>query len=143
MEPGRLCKGHRGKFVYIPRWDLYAARANRKISRQQTVLFRTIRDLFHKKTYQEVIFPFSGRSRFDIVVPELNLIVEFDGAQHFKYIKFFSKSKARWEEYKENDEQKEECAKKQGYIVVRFSYIEDLSPERVKNKLLLHLKKYG
>ena len=135
-----LCDEHKKYFTYYKEHEFFASKAGRKISGPQFKLFKTVREAFHLQTFQEVIFKFSGRKRYDIVVPKLKLIVEADGEQHFKHIKFFAKTKADWEKQKESDKIKEKMAKENGYTVVRFSYKESIEQEYIKNKILYKLE---
>jgi len=53
---------------------------------------------------------------FDFCIPELNIIIELDGAQHFRQV-------SNWlspEETHENDKYKETRAKENGYSVIRI-----------------------
>jgi very-short-patch-repair endonuclease len=53
---------------------------------------------------------------YDFCIPELKIIIELDGAQHFKQV-------ANWkspEHQFENDKYKEECANQNGYSVIRL-----------------------
>lgn len=61
------------------------------------------------------------RYRFDFLIPELNMLVEFDGEQHARPIPFFGGVEA-YEQRKLNDEKKNQLAKKYGYLMVRISH---------------------
>lgn len=52
---------------------------------------------------------------FDFVIPEYKIIIELDGPQHFQQISNWSSP----EEQFENDKYKEQCAKDNGYSVIR------------------------
>ena len=54
--------------------------------------------------------------RFDFCIPELNIIIELDGKQHFQQVLSWSSP----EEQFENDKYKETCANKNGYSVIRL-----------------------
>jgi very-short-patch-repair endonuclease len=53
---------------------------------------------------------------YDFCIPELKIIIELDGAQHFRQIMNWSSP----EEQFENDKYKEECANQNGYSVIRL-----------------------
>ena len=133
-----LCVNHVKTFRFIKEHNFYALKPKRKISKGQTVLFRNIRDLFHLPTFQEVIFEFNIHRRYDIVVPDLKLEVEYDGMQHFKFNKLFHKTKANFEDSKVDEVIKENALRGHGYTVIRFSYIEKVEDkDYVRKKLAL------
>ena len=53
---------------------------------------------------------------FDFCIPECKIIIELDGAQHFRQIRNWSSP----EEQFENDKYKEDCANENGYSVIRL-----------------------
>ena len=53
---------------------------------------------------------------FDFCIPELKIIIELDGAQHFIQVSNWASP----EETYENDLFKEKCAKENGYSMVRI-----------------------
>jgi very-short-patch-repair endonuclease len=108
------------------------------VSHPQDALFKNVRDLFKKPTYQEVIFEFNIFRRYDIVVPDLKLEIEYDGPQHFKFNKFFHHTKSEFEDSKAVDILKENLLRGHGYTVLRFSDIEDVeSADYIRKKLAL------
>jgi very-short-patch-repair endonuclease len=53
---------------------------------------------------------------YDFCIPECKIIIELDGAQHFRQVRNWSSP----EEQFENDKYKEECANQNGYSVIRL-----------------------
>ena len=53
---------------------------------------------------------------YDFCIPEYKIIIELDGAQHFRQVSNWSSP----EEQFENDKYKEECANQNGYSVIRL-----------------------
>jgi very-short-patch-repair endonuclease len=53
---------------------------------------------------------------FDFCIPECKIIIELDGAQHFRQIANWSSPEHQFE----NDKYKEECANQHGYSVIRL-----------------------
>jgi len=53
---------------------------------------------------------------FDFCIPEHNIIIELDGAQHFRQISNWSSP----EEQLKNDKYKEKCANDNGYLIIRI-----------------------
>lgn len=65
--------------------------------------------------------PETGRClRFDFCIPELKIIIELDGEQHFKYIPFFHKNYQTFEDRKKRDQLKERMAITNGFYMIRI-----------------------
>ena len=47
-----------------------------------------------------------GKLRYDFYLPNENIIIEYDGEGHYKYIPFFHKNKAAFNKSRERDRQK-------------------------------------
>jgi hypothetical protein len=107
-----------------------------KVSGPQQKLYKIIRRITKSPTVQEVTFDFFPYARYDIVVPEKKMIVEYDGEQHFKFIKHFHKTKEGYEKYKDKSQQKQEVAENMGWDVKRFSYVEKIDDEDYIRKVL-------
>ena len=60
---------------------------------------------------------------FDIYLTELNILIEFDGIQHFKPIDIFG-GEERFKRCKENDNYKNEFAKNNNIKLIRISYLD-------------------
>ena len=69
-----------------------------------------------------------GKLRYDFFLPDHNMLIEFDGEQHFTPITF-SKSRTPEEQFKiiqDSDNLKTEYAKKNGYKLLRIRYDQDV-----------------
>jgi hypothetical protein len=76
--------------------------------------------------YQEVIFPWSigghgAGYRFDIVVPHLRMIVEYDSLMHREFNKFFHKTRAQFHAMLLRDQVKDKMAKQAGWKLIRVA----------------------
>lgn len=67
----------------------------------------------------------NGLMRFDFFLPDLNILIEFDGAQHFRYIKGFHKSKKEYQHSKQNDYYKNSYALAHKIPLYRIPYWEE------------------
>lgn len=73
-----------------------------------------------QKRFDSCIFPKTNRQLvFDFYLPELNILIEYDGEQHFQKVKndFFN-----YEELQERDNFKNEWCEKEGIKLVRIPY---------------------
>lgn len=76
------------------------------------------------EVFQEVVFPWGigprgAGYRFDIVVPALKLIVEYDSSLHDSFNKHFHINKARFMAYQMRDQIKDKLAKRMGWRLFR------------------------
>lgn len=121
-----LCAIHRKQYRYVKKYGIFALQPRKGVSEPQTALFKVIRAMFKEPVYQEVIFDWNMYHRYDIIVPDHKLCVEYDGEQHFKFVKLFHKTKEGFNKSKEVEAQKEASIRGHGFTVVRFSYIQNI-----------------
>ena len=77
----------------------------------------------HKVLFDsEVYFPWLTKRRYDFYIPELNLIIEYDGQQHYCYSEHFHKTKEQFLEYKKTDCLKTTKAIENGLNILRIPY---------------------
>ncbi len=80
---------------------------------------------------------------FDFYIPILNLLIEYDGQQHFKEVRFGGMSsgeaKKNFVEQKKRDKIKNKFCKKEGYNLLRISYLEFNNIELILEKTLKNL----
>lgn len=65
-----------------------------------------------------------GNLRIDFYLPQLNVAIEYDGAQHFKAVKKFDINGSTLEIRQANDKAKDLFCKKNGIKMIRISYKE-------------------
>ena len=78
---------------------------------------------------------------FDFYLPEYNILIEYDGKQHFEPVRFhstlFEKVEKSFNDLKRNDKIKDDYCKTKGIILIRIPYTEKNIELFLKN--LLHL----
>ena len=62
--------------------------------------------------------------RFDFFLPELGILTEVDGRQHFQWVKKFHRTKQEFNHAKQNDRYKNSFALARGYRLYRIPYWE-------------------
>ena len=72
---------------------------------------------------REFHFPETGLKRFDFFIPQNNLIIEFDGIQHFQPIEQFGGVKA-FEETQKRDKEKDDFCLSHNIMLIRIPYTE-------------------
>lgn len=59
---------------------------------------------------------------FDIALPELQVLLEYQGEQHSEYIRYFFRSKKRWRAYLLRQARKKRLVKENGWYLVEISH---------------------
>lgn len=63
-----------------------------------------------------------NRLYIDIYLPSINMGIEFDGIQHFKYNPFFHETKLDFLKQQRRDKDKDELCKEKGIDLIRIKY---------------------
>ena len=65
-----------------------------------------------------------GRTRYDFFIPDLGLIIEFHGQQHYEYTTHFYNSIEEWQAAKSRDNKKLELALSNGlnYLIIPYNF---------------------
>ena len=77
--------------------------------------------------------------RFDFYIPELNMLVEMQGQQHFIPVKFWGAEKGL-QKRQEYDKAKEDFCKQNGYNLLKIFYYDDVE-KRVNEEIVWPLRK--
>jgi len=92
----------------------------------------------YSKTYEEVILlgcnGIGGKPlRTDFLTPDIRVMIEVQGQQHYRYVKHFHNSKAGFDIYKKNDEIKLEWAKINSISYIALPYDQVKTWENIIN----------
>ena len=79
--------------------------------------------------------------RFDFVIPEAKILIEFDGKQHFEPTEAFGGIES-FNRLKRNDSIKTDLSKLTGYDLIRFNYKQIRILEKALIKKLIKCRKY-
>ena len=63
--------------------------------------------------------------RFDFYIPTLNMLIEYDGEQHYRFIKRFHRTQDGFQRMQTRDNIKDEYAKSNDIVLHRIRYDED------------------
>lgn len=87
--------------------------------------------------YNKQSLKFLDKLKPDFYLPDYNLVIEYDGEQHFKPVKFGNYSdieaKEVFEKTKQNDELKNKLCEENNVEILRISYIEYSDIENILN----------
>lgn len=84
-----------------------------------------------EKTFPKCVY--KSKLRYDFYIEDFNLLIEFDGAQHYRSVKYFGGDK-QLRENKIRDEIKTNFAKKNNIELLRIPYWEYDNIENILNK---------
>ncbi|NVM52853.1 MAG: zinc-ribbon domain-containing protein [Candidatus Helarchaeota archaeon] len=111
-------------------------RINERISRE---LFETIlNDKFPKSRPKWLINERGNQMELDGYNKELALAFEYQGIQHYKYVKYFHKSRNDFERRKADDEAKRKLCKMNGVTLVEIPYT--ISNNKIQNYIIKKCK---
>jgi very-short-patch-repair endonuclease len=95
------------------------------------------------KIYPEYFVPYKGYSLFfDFYVRDLRLLIECQGEQHYKHIKFFHKTEAEFKNAQHRDTLKQTYAKENSLLLLYIDK-DNLPTERLDFLKLIHRRLHG
>lgn len=83
-------------------------------------LIKTALDYIKEKKFRGMKGVQGGSLRIDFFLPKLNIAIEFDGEQHYKFCKEFHKTKQDFLDGCQNDRNKDAFCKQKGIEVIRI-----------------------
>lgn len=84
-----------------------------------------------EKKFEDCLSPFGNHLKFDFYIPEKNMLIEYDGHQHYRHVSLFGGAEA-FETLKRYDKMKNQYAKKKGIPLLRIPFF---SLKKVPNLL--------
>ena len=79
-----------------------------------------------------------GNLSYDFYLPQYNLLIEYQGEQHEKYVKGFHKSKRDFERQQEHDRRKKQYAIDNNIKLLEIWYWDFDNVEDILNKKINH-----
>lgn len=86
-----------------------------------------------QKQFQNLVY--KNQLIYDFYIPSKNMLIEFDGIQHYKPVKYFGGEESL-EGIKERDKLKSSYAKENGFNLIRISYNDMKKIEEILSKVL-------
>lgn len=79
---------------------------------------------------------------YDFYLPELNILIEFHGRQHFEFVHYFHRTEDNFLAQKERDMIKRQLAKELKYKLIELDHkqLESLSEKQFEELLLKMIK---
>ena len=90
------------------------------------LLLREVKKAFKGfKVRSEVSPPFLDGLRYDIFIKDLNIAIEYNGRQHYEFVKYWHKTKKNFKETQARDEKKKRLSKENGIELIEVHYSAD------------------
>jgi hypothetical protein len=74
---------------------------------------------------------------FDFYLPEFNVLLEYNGEHHYKYLEYFHKTKEEFDEQQKRDQIKREYCKQNNIKLIEIPYWDFKNIEKILDKELL------
>lgn len=130
-----LCPMHQKTHIIIEN-GIILRKSIKSLSKPEKLIL-TLLKKENIKAIPEVYFPwcresvYRPRLPFDIYIPKKRIIIEYDGQQHFKYVKFFHKTRRGYLKARYRDRLKEILAAKHDLKVIRLNYKQTITKELI------------
>lgn len=104
-------------------------------------LTKIIEDVYGQKNTVTSYHPIWAESRkkvlleYDVYIKNKNVLIEYNGRQHYEYVSFFHKTKKQYKQQRSRDTRKKRLAKKQGVQLIVFKFDEPIFKDYVVNKI--------
>ena len=132
-----ICKKCGKKFFQIPAAHLQGHGCPLcKFSKGEAKISSFLRDNNINYKYNLACLPFLGKLRPDFYLPDYNLVIEYDGRQHFEAIDHFGGTK-RFLQQQEEDFLKTKLCEENDIVIIRIPYIDYENIENILTDILL------
>ena len=107
----------------------------------ETNLVKIVERIYGKKNVVTAFHPIWAKSdkgvllEFDIYVPKYRLLIEYNGRQHYEFVRFFHKTLTRFRKQKRRDRQKACLARANGYRLVVIKYDEPITKQYIRGRI--------
>ena len=90
----------------------------------------------HQQSFSWLLNPTTGqRLRVDAYFPKSNLVVEYDGQQHRKFMPYFHKTPQHFLDLRYRDHTKERLVQERGLLFLRVTDLEPKTAEHLARRL--------
>jgi len=146
---GKLCKKHDKTYMWdstiqgfrLKKRTAGSRYTQKKYHKTETVLVKLLEQIYGKTNEITSYHPLWAESpkgvlyEFDVYIKGTNLLIEYNGRQHYEYVPFFHKTKKRFFLQKRRDLLKQQLASSHGHKVITFKYDEPITRNHVYNKM--------
>lgn len=145
----KLCTKHKKLYMWDSSIQAYRLKkryhgsryTNKEYHKSEIELTRIIEKYYGSNNVYTSVHPIWAETdkgvlyEFDILIKNKNILVEYNGRQHYQFVKFFQRTKKRFKEQQKRDKLKYKLAKENNYTVFTFKYNEPLFKDYVINRI--------
>lgn len=113
------------------------SRCSSSLGEAKTRLFLELRGIRYKDQYKVEGYPF----KYDFYLPDLKILIEYDGEQHFRPIEYFGGEKT-FKLQQRLDKKKDNIAEEEGLYLIRIPFTEYSNLEEFLSRAIDKLFKY-
>lgn len=145
----KLCKKHKRFYMWDSSIQAYRLKKRSngcryttlKFHKSETELVRILEEYFGKNDIFTSVHPIWAESEkgvlyeYDIYIKSIRLFIEYDGQQHYKFVKIFHKTKKNFTRQQYRDSQKNKLAAKNNFKLIHIRFDEPLYKDYILQKL--------
>lgn len=144
-----LCGYHLSEYMFDKRISGYRLKkrnrgtrySGNKFHATETNLIKILEKKFGKEKIVVSYRPLWAKSaknvlyEFDVHIVGTNILIEYNGIQHYEFVPFFHKTISSFEEQQKRDEHKKQLAIDNNFEIIVFKYTEPIVKSHVSNRL--------
>lgn len=149
VSKDKLCRRHNKLYVWDSKLQGYRLKKRNTGSRYtqsdyhktETKLVKLVEKIYGKSNVVTSFHPVWAQSpkkvlyEYDIYIPSENMLIEYNGRQHYEYVKFFHRKIANFNRQVYRDRLKKQLAINNGYDLVIIKYDEPITKEYIKERI--------
>ena len=138
-----ICNEH-GDFEQSPHGHLRGQGCPKCLESKGEKFIASVLDKYNIKYIREYKIPGTNyKFEYDFYLPELNILIEFHGEQHYKFNNFFHRSLEDFSNQKKRDIFKRELAKLANIPLIEFNYkhLKFMKAEQLETMILRNINK--
>lgn len=146
----KLCPAHSEKYKWdsklqgfrLKKLSLGSRYTQEKYHNTEVKLTKILEQIFGKSNVVTSFHPVWAESakgvllEYDIYIPEHNLLIEYNGEQHYKFSRFFHKKSIKYLNQLQRDKRKKKLAEEHGYRLIIFSYKDPIVRDFIYDKVM-------
>ena len=146
----KLCSLHSEKYIWDSKLQGFRLKKRLLGSRYTGAKYHSteikltiiLEDIFGKSEVVTAFHPIWAEStkgvllEYDIFIPERNLLIEYNGEQHYKFSRFFHKKAINYLTQLQRDKRKKKLAEKNGYRLVIIKYTDPVTRHFIYDKIM-------
>ena len=145
----KLCKKHAKIYLWdsalqgfrLKKRNTGSRYTQSKYHQTETILVKLLERMYSRPEIITSFHPIWAESpkevlyEYDIHIKGTNILIEYNGRQHYEFVKFFHKKLGNFKKQIQRDKYKQQLAISNGYKLIVFKHDEPITYNHVYNKL--------